>query len=66
MDKLTDSCRFALAELNLALLTVFRRFDLELYETTKERDVDYVGDLFLGAHHPESLGVRIKVVGVRT
>ena len=52
-------------ELNLALVTIFRRFDMELYETIMERDVDYVGDGFLGAYHPDSLGVRIKVVGVR-
>ena len=65
-DKLISLCRFALAELNLAVVTGFRRFGLALYETTRERDVDYVGDGFLGAHHPDSLGVRIKVVGVRT
>lgn len=51
--------------MNLALVTIFRRFDMELYETNKTRDVDFVGDGFLGAHHPDSVGVRIKVTGVR-
>ena len=51
--------------MNLALVVIFRRFDMELYETTKERDVDYVGDGFLGALHPDSVGVRIKVTGAR-
>ncbi|KAL9013617.1 MAG: hypothetical protein Q9173_001694 [Seirophora scorigena] len=41
--RMCQGMRFALAELRLALATVFRRFDLELYETTKERDVDYAG-----------------------
>lgn len=63
--KLTIESRFAWAELNMALATIFRRFDLQLYETTKERDVDYVGDCFLGLHHPDSLGVRVKVIGLR-
>ena len=54
-----------MAELHLAFTTILRRFDLQLYETTKERDVDYVGDGFLGLHHPESLGIRVKVVEVR-
>lgn len=58
--------RVALAELYLALVTVFRRFDLELYDTTKGRDIDYIGDGFLGVYHPDSLGVRVKVVGIRT
>lgn len=66
MNDPADGTRFALAELRLAFATVFRRFDLELYETIKERDVDYVGDCFLGAHHLDSRGVRIRVIGMRT
>ena len=65
MDELTVTSRFAQAELNLAFLTIFRRFDMELYETRKERDVDYIGDGFLGLHNPDSLGVRVKVIGMR-
>ena len=51
--------------MNLALVILFRRFDMELYETTRERDVDYVGDGFWGAYHPDSVCVRIKVTGAR-
>lgn len=51
--------------MNLALVILFRRFDMESYETTKKRDVDYVGDGFLGDHQPDSVGVRIKVTGAR-
>ncbi|KAL8738347.1 MAG: hypothetical protein Q9181_000857 [Wetmoreana brouardii] len=50
--------RFAWAELNMAFATLFRRFNLELYDTTKERDVDFVGDCFLGEHNPDSPGIR--------
>ena len=64
-NKSNRSHRFAIAELNLALITLFRRFDLELYDTIKARDVDFVGDGFLGMHHPQSVGVRVKVRGLR-
>ena len=50
----------------MAFATIFRRFKLELYETSKESDIDYIGDFFLVANHPGSLGVRVKVVGHRT
>ncbi|KAL8947877.1 MAG: hypothetical protein Q9222_005892 [Ikaeria aurantiellina] len=63
--RMCQGMRFATTELNLALVTIFRRFDLELYETTKERDVEYVGDGFLGMHNPQSPGIRVKVVGIR-
>ncbi|KAL8690059.1 MAG: hypothetical protein Q9218_004412 [Villophora microphyllina] len=63
--RMCQGMRFAWAELQVAFATIFRRFDLELYDTTKERDIDYVGDCHLGEHHPESVGVRVKVVGMR-
>lgn len=65
LPRLTLCLRFAWAEMVIAFATIIRRFDLELYDTTRERDVDYVGDFFLGAHHPESPGIRVKVVGLR-
>ena len=29
----------------------------------KKGDIDYVGDVFLGAHRPDSHGVRVRVAG---
>ncbi|KAL8800654.1 MAG: hypothetical protein Q9182_005024 [Xanthomendoza sp. 2 TL-2023] len=63
--RMCQGMKFAWAEMMIAFATIIRRFELELYATTRERDVDYVGDLFLGAHHPDSLGIRVKVVGLR-
>ena len=55
--------RIAYAEIYLAIAMVFRRFDVQLYDTIKERDVDVHRDCFLGEADPTSLGVRIQVVG---
>ena len=51
----------AQAELYLILGSLFRRFDMDLFETTKERDVDIVRDCFVGEPSRQSPGVRIKV-----
>lgn len=48
----------ATAEIYLTLAIVFRRFDMELYETT-ERDADIAADFFIPHGHPDSKGVRI-------
>lgn len=53
---------FAYAELYVVLATVFRRFELELFDTIRERDVDYKFDCFLGRPSVEGKGVRVKVV----
>lgn len=42
---------------------LFRRFELELFDTIRERDVDLKRDCFLAECMPGSLGVRVKVVG---
>jgi len=51
---------FALAELYIVIACVFRRFDLELYDTIRERDVDVVRDYFIGEVSPETCGIRVK------
>ncbi|KAL8732133.1 MAG: hypothetical protein Q9181_004048 [Wetmoreana brouardii] len=51
---------FALAELQIILASLFHKFDLELYETLRERDIDVARDCFIGEPSPESLGVRVK------
>ncbi|KAL8681485.1 MAG: hypothetical protein Q9224_006850 [Gallowayella concinna] len=53
---------FALAELYIVIARLFRQFDLEIFETIRERDVDSVRDCFIGESSPDSLGVRMKVV----
>ncbi|KAE8149088.1 cytochrome P450 [Aspergillus avenaceus] len=52
---------FALAELYLCLAYLFRNLDLELYETTRERDIDIVRDCFVGEVSPSSVGVRVTL-----
>jgi hypothetical protein len=44
----------------LVLGTVFRRFDLELYETLRQRDIDIVQDCFIGEPSRDSPGVRVQ------
>jgi hypothetical protein len=59
-DPLTLTCSsLAKAELQLAIATVFRRFDKpELFETTRA-DVDIQHDLFLPRHALDRKGVRV-------
>lgn len=51
----------AMAELYLVLGNLFRKFDLELFETTRARDIDVVRDSFIGEPCRSSRGVRVKV-----
>lgn len=52
-------------ELYLAIAMLIRRYDFELYNTIRKRDVDFHKDAFVGEFHPQSQGIRVKVVGVR-
>ena len=60
----TSCYSFAIAELYIIIACLFRRYELELYDTVRERDIDVVRDCFLGEASLESPGVRVKVVGV--
>ncbi|MCJ1244131.1 hypothetical protein MMC30_001329 [Trapelia coarctata] len=60
--RMCPGMQFAYAEMYTTIPAIFRRFDLELYETTWERDIDTWRDCFLGDPHPESLGMRVRVV----
>lgn len=53
----------AYAELYLALANIFRKFELELYDVVRERDVDVSHDFFNPSPKLESVGVRARVVG---
>ncbi|CAG8978292.1 hypothetical protein HYALB_00010291 [Hymenoscyphus albidus] len=55
--------RIAYTELYLTLAMLFRRFELELFDTIRERDIDLRRDCFLAEAMPGSQGVRVKVVG---
>jgi cytochrome P450 len=62
-SKGTRAClgiNLAYAELYLTLAAVFRQFDMELYETTRE-DVDIVHDFFASSPRLDSKGVRVLV-----
>ena len=53
-------CRLAKAEIYLTLATVFHRFDMELFETTRA-DVDPKRDYFVPGLKGKSEGVRVLV-----
>jgi cytochrome P450 len=62
-SKGTRAClgiNLAYAEIYLTLAAVLRRFDLELFETTRE-DVDMVHDFFIPMARLDSKGVRVLV-----
>lgn len=60
---LTCDTSLAYAELYLILSTLVRRFDLELYETTK-KNIDFARDF--GTPYPEegNFSVRVMVTGI--
>ncbi|KAI3324236.1 cytochrome P450 [Xylariaceae sp. AK1471] len=50
----------ALAEMYIVIACMFRRFNFDLHETIKERDIDTVRDCFIAEVSPDTKGVRIK------
>ena len=61
MALITDFSSLAYAEMYFGIATVFRRFDLQLFETTVE-DVTIKHDFFVSMQNMDSLGVRVKVL----
>jgi hypothetical protein len=51
----------AWAELYLGLAALVPWFDFELFDVLKERDIDYVGDFFLGEVRSDTHGVQVKL-----
>lgn len=47
--------------MHLALAAVLRRFDLELYDVDKARDIDVVRDCFIGLPSPEAKPLRVRI-----
>lgn len=50
----------AWAELYIAIATLFCRRDFELYDTVRERDVDFTRDCFVGETSADAKGVRVR------
>ncbi|PCG98198.1 hypothetical protein PENOC_064490 [Penicillium occitanis (nom. inval.)] len=50
------------AELFLTLARLLTRFDLDLYDVIRERDIDVSGDCFNGIVRDDSPGIRLKLV----
>lgn len=63
--RMCQGMHFALTEIYTALTALFRRFDFELVDTIRERDVNTARDCFLAETVPGSSGVKIRVVGER-
>ncbi len=59
------SYSLAYTEIHLGVAALLRRFDMELFDTVRERDVDTVRDCFVGMTSPESKGVRVRILGKR-
>ncbi|KAF2180108.1 cytochrome P450 [Zopfia rhizophila CBS 207.26] len=53
----------AWCQMYLSLAKLFRRFDFELYDVVRERDIDHHRDCFLGEPRDDTKGVRVKVIG---
>jgi len=51
----------AWAELYLALAPLIADFDLVPEDVVRERDIDFVGDFFVGGVRNDSPGVRVRV-----
>lgn len=49
------------AEIYTTIAAMVRSFDMELFETTRERDVDIKHDFFIGMADLASPGIRIKI-----
>ena len=64
ISKHVTEYKFSLAntEMYLAIAAVFRRFELSLFETNRQRDVDSSRDCFTGEASSESKGIRVVMV----
>lgn len=62
---LTVRTRYSLAYATIyhVLSALFRRFELELVDTIRERDVDIARDQFVSKPTKETKGVCVRVIG---
>ncbi len=64
----TRSClgiNLAWAEMYLILANVFRRFDFDVSEVVRERDVDVAKDVIMGVPSPGPKGIIVKVLALQ-
>ncbi|KAI1371157.1 benzoate 4-monooxygenase cytochrome P450 [Hypoxylon crocopeplum] len=52
----------AYAEMLLSIARLLYRFDMELFDVVKERDIDVTGDCFNGVTHDDSPGVQVRIL----
>ena len=57
-------CSLSYAQLYIILAGLFRRVDMELFETTRERDIDIKGGGPLGEPMRKTKGIRIRLKSV--
>lgn len=65
MANLMNPSSLAYAELYLTAATVFRRFEIELFETTI-KNIEIAHDFFVAAPSLDSKGVRAVITGLVT
>lgn len=53
------------AEMYLGIAAILRRFELELDDVVRERDIDTVRDCFVGMPSPQAKGVNVRVLRER-
>lgn len=51
----------AYAEIYAATAALVTRYDMQLFDTIRERDLDTVRDMFMALPSKESKGVRVKI-----
>lgn len=56
-------CSLAISELYFAIALIWRKLDLETYDTVEERDVLTTHDCFIGMPDLKSEGIKARVVG---
>jgi len=61
MNSTDRTSSIAWAEMYLALALLIAEFDLVPGDVVRERDIDFVGDFFVGGVRNDSAGVRVRV-----
>ena len=60
-----QSTSLAYAELYMTIACVFSRFELELWDVVRDRDITVAADFFLSEVRADSKGIRMKVLSER-
>lgn len=60
--RMCGGLNLAYAEIYLTLASVFRRYDFEMVDVVRERDIDITRDFFNTSSSLESKGMNVRVV----